>query len=70
MLKQYVKDNVPSYLIFRKNGQGLTPEKEVFAKEHDHVIRESNHQWLKDKSVSYTVTSTLIASLTFPATYM
>lgn len=65
LFKQYVKENMPTYLIYEANEKGKTPG-EIFVEEHKELVKTSN-EWLKDTAASYSLIASITATVTFAA---
>ena len=61
--KQFVKEIVPSHVIFQPNNEEATPG-EIFTETHEELVKDGS-EWLKSTSESCSVVAALIAGVSF-----
>ena len=62
---QFVKNNVPQYLLYETNKEGMTPA-DIFTDTHKDLVKDGG-EWLNKTSESCSVVAALIATVAFAA---
>ena len=62
---QFVKNNVPQYLLYETNNEGMTPA-DIFTDTHKDLVKDGG-EWLNKTSESCSVVAALIATVAFAA---